>query len=206
VVPAPRPAPRAPLHVLDPERFGLGPDATPATELDPVEPRHPPRLPRARANFHARYAEPHRSELLIPAIGTFYGERLATRLQPLFEKASIGAVEIVNEWELEDELGKQQEEVREQFTLRRDIDRASWEDDFGPMEWFPGDFIVAIKTFTGLEFVDLDPEPFRQLQMRLEAPPVDTAPLTESAEAQLKWLFSAVREHPAEPPVPVLPK
>lgn len=199
VVEAPRPLPRAPLGVVDPAAFGLDPDARPAALAVPVEPRHPPRLPRARATFHARFVDPHPSEAFYKDLPPTFGESVLEGAEAFFDASGLGGSDRPDEWDVGDELEERLQEVREQFTLRRDIDRYEYDPaDLDNLEGVSTGVMEAISTFTGLEFVDLDPEPFRPLQLRLDAPPPDMAPFTESAERQLKWLLSAIKEHPPE--------
>ncbi len=202
LVEAPSPRPR-PIGVADPTAFGLTPGAQPAAEAVPLPRRHPPRLSRARANFHVRYVDPQRTESFLPPLVTTWGELFDKSVEGYFGDPDLGAIEDVFEWEIDDEIEVQMRAVREQFTLRRDINRHEFDpDELGRLEQEGDEALAAIQAFTGLAFEDLEPEPWAPLKMRLALPLVEVAPFTESAERQLAWLLSAIKEHPPEEAAP----
>lgn len=202
LVPGRAPATTAPLHierepgVARPEALGLSPDGRPAAETVPAPRRHPPRLSLARATFQARYVDPVPSEAFHREVPISLGETMLEGAEAFFDPPAIGAQNRVDEWEIGSELTEQMEAVREQFLLRRDIDRVDYDaSELTDIEGVSTEVDEAITAFTGLEFETLQPEPFAPLKMRLEAPSPDMAPPTEETERLLAWMLSAVKEH-----------
>lgn len=136
-----------------------------------------------------------RLEAFGPDVPPTFGEQVARKLERFFEPPAIGAREAGVLWELDGELDAQMGEVCEPFKLRRGIERLAREDDENGALVAPGPAESAIRTFTGLAFTDLQPEPVEPLKLRLERPPPDMTPTIESAQAQLEWLVRALQEH-----------
>lgn len=136
-----------------------------------------------------------RHEAFGPDLRPTFGEKVAQSLDRFFEPPAIGARGAGVFWELDGELDAQLGEVCEPFKLRRGIERLERGDDENGEFVIPGPAESAIRTFTGLAFTDLQPEPVEPLKLRLERPPPDMTPTIESAQAQLAWLVRAVREH-----------
>ncbi len=185
------------IGLADPTAFGLDADIRPAAESVPAPRRLPPKLSPARANFVVRYVDPQRSEVLVKPIISTWGDHFEKSVEPYFGIPDLGADDDVYEWEVDDDVADQMKEVREQMFLRRDITRTEFDgNDLGRQERGDEEVLAAIETFTGLEFEDAEPEPWAPLKMRLETPPIDLAPPTESAERDLARLVAAIRDHP----------
>jgi len=192
---------RPTLPVFDARKLGLAEDATPPTELAPVEPRRPPRQPPARATFVANYVEPARGERVWKDYPTTLGETVRDRIESS-DGPELGATAVESTWDVE-ELQEPLQEVREQFLLRRDVDKLEREEDeLGKLANQLLDLdLQSMYSFTGVEFMDLQPEPVEPLRMRLENPPVSMEPSIAEPAAQLDALVKAMLSH-GEPPVP----
>jgi len=223
---APAPLPRGPLRpslrinlspdvaarlkppdpgVVRPEHFGLDAALQLPTEANALPARLPLPLSPARANFRAKWIDPvhphERAGLVVPES---FGERVRTKVAPLFASKAVGASGQWREKAIDPAVGEALEQVHEQFLLRRDVPKMDEPyDDLVSKVQNTSRLGAPIKAFTGLTFVDLQPTPVKALQMKLERPPPDMAPLVEPTMLALAELVRTVRDHPDAPPPPL---
>lgn len=198
---APRRKPSAPAPTLDLRKFGLLPDGRPPSEDPPFESRQPRLLPPGPASFVAKYVDPVRApeSWVLPPPETF-GEKVRTKVARFFVEVKLGASGQPKERAVRDDVEDWMQEVREQFLLRRDTEKVELDqEDLGSLAEGVRQ-PEAIRAYTGLTFTELEPEPFRPLEIRLANPSVDMVPTVESLERRVAQLVAAVREPREEPP------
>lgn len=197
------------LHHVEPRAFGLAEDGTPATEVEPLQPRPVMKLARARASFLFRFTEPQSVERILSPTFVSPNEGLEERIEPFFNRPEAGA-QVPVEASIDESVGHALDEVREQFLLRRGIGRVEVdESELGRLEAIDGLARGSIKVFSGITFEDLQPEPVEPLKMRLANPPVDMAPSIEASTDAWAMLARALADFSSDPtkppPVPDLP-
>lgn len=201
--------PQAPLEVTRPERFDLAEDGTPAVAAVPVQvERYAIRLPKGRAWFVAKHVSMPAWERLERDYPTTFGETVEEGVAGFFGPNAIGATDKPFHWEPKSEIEDQMGEVKEQFGLRRDLDRVEFDEtDLAKQKLETPLDLQSIFEYSGLEFMAYQPEPVEVLRMQLENPPVSLAPFVEPHEDALRYLASALREFSADnpPPVPHVP-
>lgn len=193
---------RPSLHVFEPARFGLLASGGPPLDDQPTPPRLPPKLRPADACFRASRVDRVRAEHLVELQRPHFGEGIEEGVESFFNAPRLGASTLHETRQQDPKIEAALEEVREQYLLRRDIERPEIDkDEIGRLQPPEGGLGVEVmRTYTGLTFEDFQPQPVPVLRMRLENPPLDMAPSIEASQAQLAWLMRAVREHVDEPP------